>query len=213
MTLTPEQCRAFRAMARLTLEDMAEQTGIARQTIYRFENGAGEMQKANIEKMETVIERRGFDISNPMGVSRKAINTRIYVGRSGYLDFYDDIHRTARDKGGDICLYNGAPARILEVFGEEAYARHAARMEEIKDRYAFRVIVREGETSLIGAAFVEYRFVPAALFSEQTVYIYGDKVAFIDYRPDVRVLVIDEAGIAATQRVLFNTIWETKAKR
>lgn len=63
MTLTPEACRAARALLRLTVRDLGERTGIAFETISAFENGRP-MRDANRAKLLAAFDAAGVDILN-----------------------------------------------------------------------------------------------------------------------------------------------------
>jgi hypothetical protein len=43
-------------------------TGVSRLTIFRFESGEGEPQRANLEKIQAELERRGIEFTNGDGI-------------------------------------------------------------------------------------------------------------------------------------------------
>lgn len=63
MTLTPEACRAARALLRLTVRDLGERAGIAFETISAFENGRP-MRDGNRAKLLAVFDAAGVEILN-----------------------------------------------------------------------------------------------------------------------------------------------------
>ena len=58
-----------------------------------------------------------------------------YQGREGFREFYDDVYTTARNEGGELCIFNGVPEKIVHWLGEDWYELHTKRMVEIKDNY------------------------------------------------------------------------------
>ena len=61
MSLTPEQCRAARALLNWSQPDLAEATGIARQTITRFESGANLPHPNNRATIREALEAAGIE--------------------------------------------------------------------------------------------------------------------------------------------------------
>lgn len=61
--LTPEACRAARALLRLTATDLAERAGLTFETVNRFENGRS-MRESNKAKLVAVFEGAGVEILN-----------------------------------------------------------------------------------------------------------------------------------------------------
>lgn len=61
--LTPEACRAARALLSLTVRQLGERAGIAFETINKFENGRP-MREANRDKLSEVFEAAGVEILN-----------------------------------------------------------------------------------------------------------------------------------------------------
>lgn len=67
MILTPEQCRAARALLDWTQPDLAEASGIARQTIMRFERGHNLPHPGNRKVLRETLEAAGVEFLDPNG--------------------------------------------------------------------------------------------------------------------------------------------------
>lgn len=61
--LTPEACRAARALLGWTVRELGERTGIAFETISKYENGRP-MRDANKAALAVVFDAAGVDILN-----------------------------------------------------------------------------------------------------------------------------------------------------
>ena len=61
MTITPEQCRAARALLNWSQPDLAEAAGIARGTIANFERGASVPHPSNLADIRTALEAAGVE--------------------------------------------------------------------------------------------------------------------------------------------------------
>ena len=67
MTITPEQCRAARALLNWSQPNLAEATGIARETIAHFERGARMMYPRNLATIRSTLEAAGIEFINRNG--------------------------------------------------------------------------------------------------------------------------------------------------
>jgi len=61
--LTPEACRAARALLRMTAADLAARSGLTFETVNRFENGRS-MRESNKARLVEVFEAAGVEILN-----------------------------------------------------------------------------------------------------------------------------------------------------
>lgn len=61
--LTPEACRAARALLGLTVRELGERSGIAFETINKFENGRP-MRDSTRARLSEVLEAAGVEILN-----------------------------------------------------------------------------------------------------------------------------------------------------
>lgn len=59
MAITPLQARLARAALNLSLRDLAEASGLARNTITRVEFGQRAVHAANLARLQDVFEQRG----------------------------------------------------------------------------------------------------------------------------------------------------------
>ncbi len=59
MALTPSQCRAARALIDMKQEELAEASGIAVNTIRKFEGGETTPHQSNREKIREAFEKAG----------------------------------------------------------------------------------------------------------------------------------------------------------
>lgn len=211
MFITPEQLKAARALCGdMSQEELAILSDVALSSIQKFEQSKGKLHQNSIEKLINALQkRRVIFIDDGVRLNQNPV----YEGPAEFRQFFDDVYQIARDEGGDICLFNGVPAEIIHWLGENWYASHVNRMAAIRKNFNFRVIIKEQDRQLIGTSFAEYRWFPKALFNDLTIYVFGDKVAFLRFSPDtVTVEVKREAKTAAAMRVLFNIAWEHVAQ-
>ena len=207
--IAASQIRAARAMLNRSQQEIAEVCGIAKGTLSEIENEHSPGKAATLHALQLYFENRGLEFIEGDGVRRSLTGLRRYEGAQGFREFYDDLYETARTVGGDLCLFNGVSELVLKWLGEDHRRLQVERMLAIKDRYRYRVIVEHGDTTAFGSEYAEYRWFPPDLFNDKTLFIYGPKVAFVNFdNDDVQVLVIDQQEIADTQRLFFNQAWD-----
>ncbi len=61
MSLKPEQCRAARALLNWSQPDLAEATGLTRETIANLERGAHTPQPKNLVALREALEAAGIE--------------------------------------------------------------------------------------------------------------------------------------------------------
>lgn len=211
--ITASQIRQARASLNIGQQEVSDACGIHKTTLSDIENEKSAGSQKAFSALQIFFENQGLEFTENDGVRKNKNGLKRFNGATEFRLFYDDIYETAKKQGGDICLYNGVPSYLIEWLGDEYYKMHAERMTKIKDKFDFRVIIREADKQLIGAGFARYRWFPAELFHDKTIYVYGDKVAFIDFSDkDVHVVVIEQKEIAESQRILFNIAWNQVAK-
>jgi transcriptional regulator with XRE-family HTH domain len=210
---TIEQIRAARALIGWSQGELADQAGLSQTGIARIENGTNRPNSNTLTKIRAAFDRVDIEFIDDSGVKKRSNHVRILQGADGLRQFFDELYETARDIGGDICLFNGVPSKLSEWLGVDWYEMHNKRMEEIRDNYHYKIIVKEGETSLPAADYATYKFFPEELFNDRTIYIFGNTVFFRDQGDsDLRLIRIEQADLANSMKILFDIAWNNVAK-
>lgn len=211
MTISRKQARAARAYLSLEQADVHMGTGISKNQISKFEKGNAGLSPRNLDKLYRFYQSRGIEFTEEDGIrSRPGMEKKEYHGQVEFRAFFDDIYETSKTHR-EINIFNGVPSLLIKWLGFDWYEMHSVRMGKIK-KLNTKVIVEHGEKNLIGRNFAKYKWFPKNKFHKDTIYIYGDKVAFINFGDDVRVLVIHQKDIAESQRILFNIAWGSVAE-
>ena len=207
MLTNGKQIAAARQLLDWSQEDLAIKSGVSKPTIIRMEKDLYSVKDELRNKVVDSVNDNGVEFIE--GGIREAKRTmRKYTGSDGFQQFYDDLYQVAVSTGGDICLFNGVSNQVTKWLGVNNLPIHVERMLKIKDKYNFRVVVKEGDDVFFGATYCTYRWFPETLFNDKTIYIYGTKVAFVTFMDhDVEVLVIDQQDLADCQRLFFNLAW------
>ena len=67
MKISGAHVSAARDLLKITQQELGAATGVSWKTIMRFEAGQMEPQRANLEKIQTELERRGIEFTNGTG--------------------------------------------------------------------------------------------------------------------------------------------------
>lgn len=206
---TIEQIRAARALLDWSQSDLADHSSLSQTGIARIENGTNQPNSGTLAKIIAAFEGADIEFLGSTGVRKKVGEIKVFKGTEGFRAFMDDVYNVAKEKGGEICLFNAKPSNWYKWLGEDWYKSHSERMQAIKDRIDFKVTVKEGEDLLIGSSFVEYRWFPKNLFNEQSFYAYGNKLAFMNFEENsVQIMVLENKEFCDGFRVLFNVAWD-----
>lgn len=211
---TLEQIRAARALLGWSQSDLAERAGLSQTGIARIENGTNHPNSQTLSKIEAAFDDADIEFIDSTGVRKRTGEVKILRGQEGLRAFFDGVYETAKNEGGDICLFNGVPDLLTKWLGEDWYTMHANRMKALKTDFKMKIIVKEGESHLIAQNFAEYRWFPREMFNEKTIYMHGNTLGFMDFEEEtLRVIMLKHRDMAESFRVLFNIAWNDTAKR
>lgn len=72
--LTPEACRAARALLGWGVRDLAREAGVGFQTVARFETGRADMRQTTAAKILARLELEGVEITNGDGTGARLLS-------------------------------------------------------------------------------------------------------------------------------------------
>lgn len=195
------------------MQNLSDLFGFSKSQISDFENTGKGLSDERIFELERLYRQKGVVFIGSSGVDFRDEYQYKLTGRDGFIEFMEDVYITARDEGGEFCIFNVVPDFIIKWTGEEWYEQHRIRMTKVKNNIDFKVIVEEGTMKLIGNDFVEYRYWPSDRFLPETIYVYGKKLAFLSFSEhNVEVTVNIGDKIASSMRFLFASAWKEAKK-
>lgn len=65
--MTPEQCKAARALIRYEQSDLADASGVARATVIDFEKGERKPRQSTVDALKLALESAGIEIIEENG--------------------------------------------------------------------------------------------------------------------------------------------------
>ena len=210
MHLTPDKFRAARELAGIRKSVFPKLALISRKTISDYENEKSDISNKTQEKILKFFRNRNIRITEN-GVYKDTSTTRILSGDDGFRQLYEDYYHTIKD-GGSLRLYNGYSGDVMAALGSDYVDMHISRMIAIKDTINVRAIVQEGDWFSFGKKYAEYRWLAPEHFKEGTLFIYGEKFAYVRFCGELRVNLTHDPGMTEMLELFFDQAWENLAK-
>lgn len=212
MSFDGGQLAAARALhkPKLDIRSLATEVGMSTTTISQFERGKQNMSRLNRDKIALFFKNRGVRFTDT-GVERER-GYQILRGRDGFVQLYEQLFDAAQQEGADLCLHNGVSSLVIDALGQDYVERHKERMKRMSDCFRYRAIVEQGDNIQFGSSYAEYKFFPSNLFIDKTKYIFGSKLAYVDFEGEIEIILINNQKIADSERTAFNLVWDYLAK-
>lgn len=210
---TAKQLRAARAHTGLTQQEVAERAGVEKAQISRIEAGAvTHPHHSTLNRIVGVYELEGIRFTDNDGI--EATPTIIELrGSKGFMQFMSDVFHTVKSSKEhcEICVSNVDERNWHKWMGKEGYDEHAAKMANLPRNFSFKIFINEGDDYYIASEFAQYKNIPQKYFTDQSLYVYGDKIALISFGDDVNIKITKSAANAESFRGLFNYAWDLTA--
>jgi transcriptional regulator with XRE-family HTH domain len=213
MSVSRHQLSAAMSLLELTQADIVAATGISQATISNMIRGgdAWNTKQSTIDKVALCLERRGIEFLPNDGVCRKPESTVTQLNNhEGFVELMKMVLEAAQSPDVDICV-SGVDERLFDKQTGDYIPTYLEKITQLykKHNFNFRIIVEEGDDYEVASDYAQYKRLPSDHFSSSPVYIFGEKVAFIEFGDDkAYAWVINSSKLALAQRKQFNLIWE-----
>jgi transcriptional regulator with XRE-family HTH domain len=213
MTITTAQIRGARGILNWSQHDLSERTGISPTSIGSIENGISSPRESTLASIEKAFEDSGIEFLPNDGLRKKSGLINFFKGKQGFLDFYDDIYRTAASlhSTDNIFLVNNVDEALFMKWGKDILEPHSKRMQELGN-VRYNILVKEGDTNFVATSYAEYRWLSGDFFSSVPFYVYGEKLAIILFEDEPTVLVLEYPSVTEAYRRQFEAMWELARK-
>ena len=210
LLLSPTQCRMARALLNWTQPELAERCSLAPMTISKFEKEdlKSRPEARTLKKITSVFELAGIEFIEGDGVRKRQQHVRIFQGQQDFWSFFDDIYDVAKNHPNpDICITNVKEAEFDKWLAEYEPV-HNERMTKLKG-HQLRVLLKENDQYITSSSYCQYRWMKASQFADASLYLYGDKSAFIQFSEnDVIVTLVESPTVTNSIRKMFESVWE-----
>ena len=207
MSISTAQMRGARGLLNWGQNDLSDRTGISTTSIGSIENGITIPRESSIAAITKAFEDAGIEFTGNDGVRMRSADIRIFSGRSGFSEFYEDIFRTLQSRPGQVSVSN-VDERLFEKWhGQEKVKEHVDRMKGISG-ISYRILIKEGdEYYTSGNEYTEYRWLPKDMFSSVPFYVFGEKLAIILFDKEPTVILLNYPLVADAYRLHFDSLW------
>ena len=203
--ITGRQIRAARALLDWTAGDLAEKSGVTRESISRIEADTVQAREDSVIKIEKAFDDHGIEFLSNEGLRRKNRIIEVFDEADANRRLLDDIYKTMRDIGGEVLIIGVDEADVVEDIERTFLEEHIKRLS--RSNVTERLLIKEGDTNFVGPKNT-YRWLPEKYFSPYPLYIYGPKLALGSWAPSSRCVIIHDEAFAESTRRLFNFVWD-----
>lgn len=190
--------------------ELAVMSGVSEPNLLRLEAG-GDARPETMRKIVSAFEDHGIVFNNNGGVDPSRPDIKTFQTPHGLRDFMDDVYDVIKTVGGEICITGVIEKQFSDVLGFEFDQMHMKRMAELKN-YSMRCLIEEGDTNFESDEYCEYRWTRKNEFVSIPFYVYGNKVAFIQFDAPIDapiIVVIQSKPIVDAFRVQFESMWKS----
>jgi transcriptional regulator with XRE-family HTH domain len=208
MNIHVNQIRAARGLLGWSQKELAKRSGVSDVSIINYEKGKRTPHQNTLNRIIQAFELGGVDFTDDGGVRPRQSRIVTYEGREGFIRFFDDIHEVAKSyENPDICVTNVREFLYDRWLGDFEPI-HNKRMTSIMDGSKIRALLKEGDKHLTSQDYSEYRWLKAEHFADTSLYLYGEKSAFIDFQDEnVKVTVVEDKSVTDSLRKMFDIVW------
>lgn len=201
--ITGKQCRAARAMLGWTIDDLAENSGLARSVILRLEKEETNIRHTSLSALLKTFSKANIDFIDRYGVSEKRDSVELFNGDQCIDKLWENIIFTLSDTGGEVMITNVDEKKALENDNGSLMSH----IENLKQHnITERLLSCEGDTHFIMPQEY-YRWLPEDVFSASTAtFIYNGKVAYVLRNAQIVVLLHSQDAYES-EKGRFDYLW------
>ena len=171
MSITTAQIRGARGILNWSQQDLAQRTGISATSIGSIENGQTTPRESTLSTIRKTLENGGIEFIGLEGIRQRSNDVRIYRGKEGFIEFYNDIYETVQSSPSEIFVSNVDERLFVKILGDFAKV-HVDRITALKN-IRYKILVKDGDNYIPGSGYAEYRWMPKELFSSVPFCVYA----------------------------------------
>jgi transcriptional regulator with XRE-family HTH domain len=197
LSIAGKQITAARALADLTVDELARRAGLSRDAILKIEGDKVQPREGTIADITRALAAAGVEFTEK-GARWIDDVIRVLEGEDAYLRMLDDVFQATRKTAGEVLFFcsDDRSTRPGEEEAEERIRGNGVR---------FRCLIEAGNTFTRWPR-KEYRLIPKEYFNHDLQVIYADKVAQA-INGGEKILIIHNASLATTARNIFDLLW------
>lgn len=201
------QIRAARGLLNWSQGQLADEAQLSKASIQNYEIGKSTPNIASLNKMIKAFERAGVEFTEDGGVRPRQDQIKILHGAEGMKALFDDVFEVVRTHPKpDLCMSN-----VDEVMFDRWLGTSNALLAQKAiggKNYAPRALMKENGGRVTYKSYAEYRVAAAECMADVSLYLYGDKAAFIEFsHENVKITVMDGPKVTKALRGMFEAVW------
>lgn len=194
-----KQIAAGRQLAGLTLDDLAESSGVSRSSIVKIENGDVQPREGTLADLTKALAAAGVEFIEG-GVRWIGDTIKTLEGPDAYLRMLDEIYHILHRKPGAEALFICVDDAISTP--EILAANNRIREGGIKCRY-----LSSEDAQRFDYPLRDYRLIPKRYYTNSVMVVFGDRVATVSDAND-SIVIVRDIYQANMLRGLFEMIWQ-----
>jgi transcriptional regulator with XRE-family HTH domain len=209
MLLSNKQIKAARAMLDWSRAELSAKSGVSEPNIVRLEAG-GDGRSDTFKKISDAFETHGIVFTVNGGIEPLRPELRTYQTSDGLQKFLDDVYNEVQKHGGDIIITGVDEKQFSDAIDKEFGEMHVKRMSKLKN-YTMRCLIEDGDTNFIASDYCQYKWTRSEQFRSVPFYIYGNRIAFIQFDVPVDaplIVVLESKAITDAFRAQFEGMWK-----
>lgn len=205
-----EQIKAARALLDWTQEDLANAAGLSKPSVNTLERRIANPKVDTLTAIQRALEDAGVEFTQGPGVRLKSsiLKTQIFEGEDALYRLVNDIFDTLVGTDKEILIAGIQEEKYQGLGGERIIQQIEKRL---KHGIKTRLLSCEGDTEFLEPVD-HYRWLPKPFFPQTPWYVYDNKYAILLWGPPKKVVLIENAEIAACFRDQFNALWDIAEK-
>lgn len=211
--ITAAQLRAARGLLDWTRTDLAKAASVSPETIKNIEHGTFRPQESTADAIVRAFQAHDVCFIENDGVQKSRDVVKILEGYEDFKSFMDDLYRTAllpSSLNGEKPIYVcNVDNQLFKKFLKDYAGFHIERMMKIEGLEIKALSGHIDRTHVIGANYLNYRFVPASQALFAPFYVFGNKLSMINFNTEnaPRIISINSEAVAKSYREQFEVIW------
>jgi transcriptional regulator with XRE-family HTH domain len=205
MSISTAQIRGARGILNWSQADLAERTGISATSIGSIENGQTSPRASTLHSIQKAFEAGGIEFIGRDGMRLKTGEVRVFTGRNGYLEFYEEVYETLSKAPGQVLVSNVDERDFAKWHGDLG-EDHLHRMKDLSG-VTYRILLREGDNYFPASSYAEYKWIPKEQFASVPFYVFGKKLAIMLFDNEPTIILLDYPAVAEAYRIQFEAMW------
>ncbi|MDD3288773.1 MAG: helix-turn-helix transcriptional regulator [Alphaproteobacteria bacterium] len=216
--ITGKQIRAARMLLDWDAEDLADKTGLNRETVFNIERGTVQARAGTIEKIVRTFRDGGIEFIPDEGVKRRSDSVTKLEGFRDFKFFMDQMYEAATepysyDGTKPICICN-LDNSLFRKYMKDYHAVHVERLKKLEGLKIRSLAAEVDKNHVKGASYLEYRYLKELKAVIAPFYVFGDNFSIIDFdvQDPPKILMIHSPALAHSYRDQFDIMWKNASE-